>query len=62
MLSKVLSIIDKLKYSFTVKSIKLIYNTFFLPHLNYCNTVWSTTYIYIYIYIYIYMLSPENGE
>ena len=45
-LSKVVSIIHKLKYSLTIKSLKLIYNTFFLPHLNYCNTVWSTTYIY----------------
>ena len=46
-LSKVVSIIHKLKYSLTIKSLKLICNTFFLPHLNYCNTVWSTTYIYI---------------
>ena len=45
-LSKVVSIIHKLKYSLTIKSLKLIYNTFFLPHLNYCNTILSTTYIY----------------
>ena len=44
-LSKVISIIHKLKYSLSIKSLKLIYNTFFLPHINYCNTLWSTTYI-----------------
>ena len=45
-LSKVVSIIYyKLKYSLIIKSLKLIYNTFFLPHLNYCNIVWSTIYI-----------------
>ena len=46
-LSKVVSIIHKLKYSLpTIKSLKLIYNTFVISKLNYCNTVWSTTYIY----------------
>ena len=49
-ISKVVSIIHKLKYSLTIKSSKIMYNTFFLPHINYCNNVWSTTYIYIYIY------------
>ena len=39
----ILYIIHKLKYSLTIKSLKLIYNTFFLPHLNYCNTVYSIT-------------------
>ena len=38
-LSKVVSIIHKLKYSLTIKSLKIIYNIFFLPHLNYCNNV-----------------------
>ena len=52
-ISKVISITHKLKYSIIIKSLKLIYNTCFTPHL----IILILYGIYIYIYIYIHNIN-----
>ena len=42
--SKFIAILYKLKFSLSIKSLKLLYNAFILPNLSYCITIWGNTY------------------
>ena len=42
--SKFIAILHKLKFSLSIKSLKLLYNDFILPNLSYCITIWGNTY------------------
>ena len=42
--SKFIAILHKLKFSLSIKSLKLLYNAFILPNLSYCITIWGNTY------------------
>ena len=39
-----IAILHKIKFSLSIKSLKLLYNAFILPNLSYCITIWSNTY------------------
>ena len=42
--SKFIAILHKLKFSLSIKSLKLLYNAFILSNLSYCITIWGNMY------------------
>ena len=42
--SKIIGIICKARKYFCSKTLLTLYNTLFLPYLNYCNLIWASTY------------------
>jgi len=42
--SSAIGVISKVRYKLDMKTAFLLYNTLILPHLNYCNIVWGSTY------------------
>ena len=44
-LCRAIAILNKVKHKFDIKTLILLYNSFFYSHLNYCVHIWGNTFV-----------------